>query len=778
MAANAESDRTSWDEEKGVLHSFLLNFQSADESGKLVNKYMRTLQAIANRECKLLNVYLDDLRDYLAEVDPARQRLLEDIQSNTMRYVGIVAEAADDAMPPPEGLPQADIFDRLLESRSERLEHMRAQGGGNSGLVDTSTAGVDAAKAGRLPAALTRRYDVFFVPEERIPIPEEDLDPSSKERTAPCPVTRMRGVNAALIGKLVRVKGVVTHVTDVKPLASVITYTDEESGSELYQEVLGRTFVPIEAQKKPDGGKWVVAPTMQTKGSKFIKFQEARLQESADEVPEGATPRTLSLHLRGEVTRSLKAGDNVVLAGVFLPEPFSGWKAMRAGLLTSTYLEVMHVTQAKAGYADMTITQDQIDAINALGAQGNVFERLAASIAPEIYGMREVKKALLLQMVGGVTRSFPDGMKLRGDIHICLMGDPGVAKSQLLKHVAKVAPRAVYTTGKGSSGVGLTAAVLRNQVTKELVLEGGALVLADRGICCIDEFDKMEEGDRTNIHEVMEQQTVSIAKAGITTTLNTRTTILAAANPAFGRWNLKRSPGDNINMPPALLSRFDLMWLLLDKQDLEQDRRLAQHILSVHQGVVAKDDSVGDLVAPELLRAYISLSRRQAPYVPPELSDYVVAHYCALRQRERDDMDGRSYVTPRTLLSILRLAQAVAKLRFDEEVSRSDVDAALALMTNSQASITPDIERRVRDDPISRVYQAVRTHALRTRQAEVSVETIRQLVAFDREINKDAAIEQCVREYEGIAVWAVTRDATTGAIASVRFPEEDIALAL
>merc|ERR1712050_573630 len=186
---------------------------------------------------------------------------------------------------------------------------------------------------------------------------------------------------------------------------------------------------------------------------------------------------------------------------------------------------------------------------------------------------------MLLVLVGSLTKQMKDGMRIRGDIHTLFMGDPGVAKSQLLKQVCKIAPRSVYTTGKGSSGVGLTASVVRDNMTGEVSLEGGALVLADMGICCIDEFDKMEEGDRTAIHEVMEQQSVSIAKAGITTTLNCRTTVLAAANPIYGRYNPYKSPVENMGLPPALLSRFDLLFLLLDTVDVDKDKNLALHVL-------------------------------------------------------------------------------------------------------------------------------------------------------------------------------------------------------
>merc|ERR1719445_2974998 len=260
-----------------------------------------------------------------------------------------------------------------------------------------------------------------------------------------------------------------------------------------------------------------------------------------------------------------------------------------------------------------------------------IYDKLARSIAPEIYGMEDVKKALILLLIAGVTKEEKDGIKIRGDVNVLLMGDPGVAKSQLLKYVSRVAPRSVYTTGKGSSGVGLTAAVLKDPVTGDMVLEGGALVLADTGICCIDEFDKMEESDRTAIHEVMEQQTVSIAKAGITTTLNARTAILAAANPAFGRYNKKRTPEENIALPAALLSRFDLLYVLVDKPDQDADIALARHITHVHQhNTHPKLDF--DPFSPAFLRAYIAKARTFEPVMLPKLAEFMIGSYTQMRQ--------------------------------------------------------------------------------------------------------------------------------------------------
>jgi DNA replication licensing factor MCM7 len=312
-----------------------------------------------------------------------------------------------------------------------------------------------------------------------------------------------------------------------------------------------------------------------------------------------------------------------------------------------------------------------------------------------------------------------DGLKIRGEIHGLFMGDPGVAKSQLLKQVCHIAPRSVYTTGKGASGVGLTASVIRDKMTGEVTLEGGALVLADMGVCCIDEFDKMEESDRTAIHEVMEQQTVSIAKAGITTTLNTRTTILAAANPQDGRYNPYKSPVENIQLPPALLSRFDLLFLLLDTVDEDKDKMLAMHVTKVHSFVPDKENATeedGDIlklgfkpIGAEVMRAYVRRAKTYEPMVVESLLQDIVDAYVSLREEEKKgDIDSRkSYTTPRTLLSILRLSQAHARARFSTKVERQDFEEAMRLMKASKESVELSAPAKKGVNPVDIVHDIV-----------------------------------------------------------------------
>lgn len=701
--------------------------------------------------------------------------LADNVLANTKRYVDLFCQVVDKLMPPPTKniSDKDDVLDVIIHQRKEQMQRERveraAQAATHGETMAEDALDVDEEKV--FPPALLRRYALYFNPPKSV---------------KPFSVRETRGAH---LGKLIALRGIVTRVSEVKPFLQVEAVACDVCGAEIFTEITSRSYLPTTfCTSKTCTINKVKSPVYpQNRASKFVPFQEIKIQEMADQVPIGHIPRTLTIHLYGTLTRSMNPGDVVEVGGIFLPIPFTGMQAVRAGLLTDTYLEAHSVKQLKKQYQYMELTPEVSETINDIRRDGALFERLARSIAPEIYGHEDVKKALLLLLVGGVTKQMSDGMKIRGDINICLMGDPGVAKSQLLKYISKVAPRGVYTTGRGSSGVGLTAAVMRDPVTDEMVLEGGALVLADNGIACIDEFDKMEESDRTAIHEVMEQQTISISKAGITTTLNARTAILAAANPLYGRYNPKVSPVDNINLPAALLSRFDVLFLILDVPSRDDDERLASHVTHVHMFNEPPERQIQTLDA-NIMRHYIALARQLEPSIPPAVSDYIVGSYVKMRTNHKEDEareQAFTYTSARTLLGVVRLSQALARLRFDSLVDTADVDEALRLMEVSKASLfDPAGEDDLGHDAsfMTKIYRIIREMAFSAGEAEprlghgpggerdddmdidtgvATLGTLEMRDVHDRIIAAgwlENQLQETINEYQSLGVLSVTDD--------------------
>ncbi|CAD5116938.1 DgyrCDS5777 [Dimorphilus gyrociliatus] len=707
-------------EERETARKFLAEFCSdGDKKGLGKNyKYAPQLVKIAHREQTAIEIDIDDISEH----DPD---LAEAIGMNTRRYVNLFSDIISEMLPdykdPTLGPVVKDTLDVYINHR-QRLENQ------NHPEQETTRNARN-----RYPPELMRRFEVYF------------------KATQHQKAQAVRDVKAESIGKLVCVKGIVTRSTQVKPMMQVATYTCDQCGHETYQPIQSPVFMPLllcpstECTTNKSGGRLY----LQTRGSKFIRFQELKIQEHSDQVPVGNIPRSMTVYCRGELTRQAQPGDHVLVTGVYLPMMRHGFKQLVGGLLSETYLDAHRVIKMnKTVGEDAGVTDD--DVLKHLEDE-DFYDKLAYSVAPEIYGHEDVKKALLLLLVGGVDKS-PKGMKIRGNINICLMGDPGVAKSQLLSYIDRLAARSQYTTGRGSSGVGLTAAVLKDPITNEMTLEGGALVLADRGICCIDEFDKMMDSDRTAIHEVMEQQTISIAKAGIMTSLNARVSILAAANPAFGRYNPKKTVEQNIQLPAALLSRFDLLWLIQDKPDRENDLRLAQHITYVHQHNVQPPSQFKPLPM-NVIRHYISMCQKQQPIIPEALTEYLTASYVELRKEARNNKNTAVFTSARSLLAVLRLSTALARLRLSDEVSKDDVREAIRLMETSKASLTSEMESGRYQSPTDMIFALIQEMIPPSGPRTVKLADI-----IDRCTSKGFTpdqVEKTVDEYEELNVWQV-----------------------
>ncbi len=586
-----------------------------------------------------------------------------------------------------------------------------------------------------------------------------------------------RDIRSEHINRFVSVEGILRKATEVRP--RIVEAVFRCPGGHLTRKAqeYGQ-FV------EPDGcategctyRKLVLVP----KRSSFVDAQKLRIQESPEGLRGGEQPQTLDVDVTDDIAGTVAPGDRVVINGILRSQQrvTHGNKST----VFDIHLQANSIEIAEKEFEEVSISEEDEAEINRLSSDPEIYNKITHSIAPTIYGNADVKEAIALQLFGGITKTMPDGSHLRGDIHCLLIGDPGIAKSQLLRYIVKLSPRAIYTSGQSSTQAGLTATAVKDEFGDgRWTLEAGALVLADMGIAAVDEMDKMQKEDRSALHEAMEQQSISVAKAGITATLKSRCALLGAANPKLGRFDEYADIGEQINMPPSLLSRFDLIFILTDKPDHKRDEAIAEHILKSHgvgeliaqharEPIEGVDDEyikrelapVTPEIEPATLRKYVAFAKRTCfPIMSPEAKDVLVNYY--MRLRDLADSNKPVPVTARQLEALVRLAEASARIRLARRIEGSDADRVVRIVDTCLRQVaydpktgTFDIDKvatgisKGKRDLIRAIKEAIRENADISGRAQIGqvIELLTQQGFGREEIKKQ--IENFLRSGEAM----------------------------
>jgi replicative DNA helicase Mcm len=516
--------------------------------------------------------------------------------------------------------------------------------------------------------------------QTRFPDYAEKIKDEVRVRLVNYPSQRsLRQINSETIGYITSVSGMVVRASEVKPLAKELIFVCPDEHQTKVIQLKGMDVkIPVVCDNPNCKHRDF---ELKPEASKFIDFQILRLQELPEDLPPGQLPHYIDVTIRQDLVDNARPGDRIILTGVVRieQESVAGVQRGHSGLyrlrIEGNNIEFLggrgKKTSRKIQREEISPEDEKL--IRALAQSPDVYQRLIDSLAPHIQGQSLIKEAILLLIVGSNQRDLGDGSKIRGDINVFLVGDPGTAKSEMLKFCARIAPRGLYTSGRGSTAAGLTAAVVKDK-TGIMMLEAGAVVLGDQGLVCIDEFDKMKPEDRSALHEVMEQQSASIAKGGIVATLNARTSILAAANPMYGKYDPFKNITENVNLPIPLLTRFDLIFVVRDIPTKEKDESIARHIIELHTPQGTDKRSVVDV---DLLTKYLAYAKRSSPTLTKEAEEKILDYYLQMRNVESEEM---ITVTPRQLEGIIRLSTARARLLMKDKVEEEDAERAIFLI--------------------------------------------------------------------------------------------------